>query len=175
MDHINGTLRLVIAEQALARHAPASPLQIGSELSYQIRQHEKNNKLGYYPALDYYRENCKESPEVDSQLIETFDTLLWLGEELIRSEFRTRLRSVFTQHRIIDIRHHAKALPKVRPDSPDDAHQLAAHFTPTRIKVDFQGRPRARLKEDDIEAATLFALRDSFELAEFVYYEYKEN
>ncbi len=173
VDYINGTLRCVIAEEDLARHAPVSPLAVGVELSYQIREYEKQQQLGYFPAVEFFQdERFEDGSGLDADLLQVYDSLTWLGEELIRSEFRTRLRAVFLEHRILEIHHHAATLPKIRPGETDVANKLAAHYTPNRFKIDFQGRPQPRLTEDEVESAALFALRDSFERAEFIYYEF---
>lgn len=172
-DYVNATLRCIMAEEDLAKHAPASPLTVGIELSHQVRKYVEQQSLGYYPAIDFFRqEQLIEAVAIEPDLLEVYDSLQWLGEQLIQSEFRTRLRSVFVQHRILEIHHHASTLPKVKPGSVDAANLLAAHYAPTRFKIDFQGRPTPRVNEASIPGAALFALRDSFEQADFVYYEY---
>ena len=167
MNQASLTLLAVIDEQVMERHAPASPLAVGIELANEARQHVTDQKLGYFPALDFFR----EQDDFNSDLLSVFDSLTWLGEQLIKSEMRTRLRSVFSRFEITEIRHHAHALPAIKPGDTNAANDLAAHYTPNRFKIDVEGILTPRMRDAELETAVLFALRDSFQRLECVHSE----
>lgn len=164
MSEASLTLLAVIDDRLLERHSPASPLAVGIELANEVQQQVAKQELGYFPALDFFR----QQESIDEDLLSVFDSLTWLGEQLIRSELRTRMRSVFAQHDIGHIRHHAHALPPVKPSAINASNDLAAHYTPNRFKVPIHGILTPRMQDADVEAAVLFALRDSFQRLECV-------
>lgn len=151
----------------MERHSPASPLTVGVELAAAVQRLASDQSLGYFPALDFFR----DQDALDGDLLDAFDSLTWLGEQLINSELQTRLRSVFLRHEVGDIRHHAHALPPVKPQAPNAGDHLAMHYTPNRFKIDISGVLTPRLQHADIEPAILFALRDSFQRLECVHCE----
>lgn len=167
MSEASLILLAVIDEQIMERHAPASPAAVGIELAHRVQEVVANQELGYFPALEYFRER----EEMDTDLLSVFDSLVWLGEQLIQSELRARLRSVFAQLNSMEIRHQAHALPSIRPGKTNTANELAAHYTPNRFKIDIEGILTPRMRTANLESAVLFALRDSFQRLECIHSE----
>ena len=152
-------LSATIHEEIMARHSAASPLAVGIEMAQQVKQAIVQQELDYVPALDYFRQ--KDSIEED--LLEVYDSLSWLGEQLMQTELRTRLRSVYAQLEEHEIQALSETLPKLKPNDPNLVHQLTEHYTPNRFNAHLRGILTPRMKDTPIEGAVLFALRDSFE------------
>ena len=152
-------LAATIDVEVMARHSAASPLSVGIELAHQVQQALQQDALNYVPALDYFRE--KEL--VDSELLEVYDSLVWLGEQLTKTELRTRLRSVFAQIESADIQPISDTLSKLRPGSTNFTNQLAEHYTPNHFQVHLRGILTPRMADTPLQSAVLFALRDSFQ------------
>lgn len=165
MPLAEATLEVMINAEVMNRHSAAAPMDVGIELAHQIKQAVNNDQTSVFPALEYFR----QQESIDGDLLEVFDSLSWLGEQLIRTELRTQLRSVFAQVETIDIHGLAETLPQVRTDNPNAGHELSEHFTPNRFKVHIKGILTPRMKDTPIGGAILFALRDSFQRLECVH------
>ena len=66
VDHISLVLRLTVPEEILQGHLDSSPEQVGEQLAGVIDQYSREHKLGYYPAIEFFR----QVPEIDQGLIE---------------------------------------------------------------------------------------------------------
>ena len=126
------TAHLKISEQVLTQHLAASPLVIGEELARQVDRYARENKLGYYPALEFFDDI---EPGIDSDLIDTIRGIAWLVSNLAENEIEHRLRVAFSEVAIRDLRLLAFTMPQVRPNQPNALHDLARHFTPDTIKA----------------------------------------
>lgn len=158
MPRAEVVLSAVIDPEIMGRHSAASPQAVGIELAHQVLQAVQAEKLNYIPALDHFRDNDR----FDSDLLEVYDSLTRLGEQLTKTELRTRLRSVFAQIESVDIRAQSETLTKLKPDGPNTKHQLAEHYTPNHYHIHIKGILTPRMKDTPLEGAMLFALRDSF-------------
>lgn len=125
------TALIRIQRATLEQNMAASPGVVGRELARQISEHVQREKLGYYPALDYFAEN----DAIDRDLIDTAHGIAWVVTELVRSELRARLRPAFSHVDIEDIQMHAFTMPGIRPHRPNALRDLARHYTPDMVKV----------------------------------------
>jgi len=132
VDHISLTLRLTLSEEKLQRHTPAPVTSVGEKLATMIDQYSRENQLGYYPAIEYFR----QVPETDQSLIDTAEQIAWHISKLAREEIQSRLRPIFSTVRLQSIQTEAFALPSVRPSQPSAFEQLQKHCTPDTVKVE---------------------------------------
>lgn len=132
LNRIALTLVLRLAEPVLARHLPSSPRVVGETLAGQVRCYVQQEGLGYYPALDYFR----DLPEaVDPQLLDAAEHIAWFTCNMARDEVRRKLRPVFSNLTFESIQSLAFTLPPVRPSQPNAAADLARHYTPDTAKI----------------------------------------
>ncbi|MGD2053949.1 MAG: hypothetical protein PVG45_07555 [Gammaproteobacteria bacterium] len=132
VDHISLILRLTLSEEMLQRHTPASVTSVGEKLATMIDQYSRENQLGYYPAIEYFR----QLPETDQALIDTAEQIAWHVSKLAREEIQSRLRPIFSTVRFQSIQTEAFALPSVRPGQASAFEQLLKHCTPDTVKVE---------------------------------------
>ena len=139
MKVTNVALSLVIAVKLddLDSHSAAASIVIGQELARQIADYERKNKLGYYPALEYFQE---AGAGIDPDLLDAADNLAWLATKLVREEVRKRLRPIFASLRIDAMQNLVYTMPKVRPGRKSAQMQLAEHFTPNKVRVELTAR-----------------------------------
>ncbi len=124
----------MLSEEELQRHSPVSPMVIGKKLSDDIQRYVREQKLGYYPALDFFKEN----EAIDASLLDAVSNLSWLAGQLVRNEIRIKLRPVFSSVKVEAIRSTAYAMPKIRPRDNNLGIKLAAHYAPDTVKVDLR-------------------------------------
>lgn len=125
------TALIKIPRDILEQNMAASPGVVGEELARQINEYVKREKLGYYPALDYFA----DSDAIDHDLVDTAHGIAWVVTELLRSELRARLRPAFSHVDIEDLQMMAFTLPGVRPKRANALRDLARHYTPDVVKV----------------------------------------
>lgn len=132
LNRVALTLVVRVGEPVFARHLPSSPRVVGETLAEQVRHYVRQERLGYYPALDYFR----ALPEVlDPSLLAAADHITWFACNMVRDEVRRKLRPVFSNLTFESIQSLAFTLPPVRPNQPDAAAELARHYTPDTVKM----------------------------------------
>lgn len=132
VDHISLTLRLTLAPAMMQSHLPSSPVEVGKALATMIDQYSRENQLGYYPAIEYFRQVA----EADQGLIDSAEQIAWLVSKLAREEIQSRLRPIFSTVRFQSIQTEAFSLSSVRPNQPSAFEQLVKHCTPDTVKVE---------------------------------------
>ena len=128
---VAATLDLKVSPNELDKHLPASPFVVGEELAEQAIIFEEDNKLGYYPAVEY----LKQQSALDEDLANAVENIAWLVSNLIREEITTRLQPAFSTVKFENIQLHALKMPSVRPSNSNARHDLAAHYTPDHAHV----------------------------------------
>ena len=133
LDRVAVSLQVKLSAETIEQHAAASPYIVGEELARQIAAYVQHERLGYFPALDYFR----SIDEVDDDLIQAAENISWLVSGLVREELRTRLRAVFSSLKFESVQTVAYTMPAVRPGNSNALHDLAQHFTPDQVRVNF--------------------------------------
>lgn len=169
--HLNSatlSLRVQLPEHVFARHLPASPTVVGTALADQVIAYVQAQRLGYYPALDYFR---SLPAALEADLLDAADNIAWFSCNQARGEIQRKLRPVFASLSIQTIQAVAFALPGVRPSQPNARQELIRHYTPDCVKVVLQAN--AFQKSVQTEAMARWAshlvyrwLKDSFALVE---------
>ena len=116
----------------LQQYLPCSANVIGQTLAQIASEYEKQNKAGYYPAIDFF----KTQENVDPDLITSAEQVAWLVSKLARETIQSKLRPIFSSVQFRSIQTLAFALPNIRPNKADAIEQLAKHYTPDSVKVE---------------------------------------
>lgn len=166
------TLRVKLAEEVVLQHSASSPVVIGNELATQIHEVVKQHQMGYYPALEFFSSNHFEGQTgLDPDLIEATDSMSWLLCRLVRNEFQSKLRQVFSSVKFQSVQTMAYTMPPVRYGSNNALHDLALHYTPLSVKLEIvlsmisKNQPTEGVEE--FISKTMYRwLNDSFESIE---------
>lgn len=145
------SLQVRLPATTIEEHAVASPYVVGEQLAQEVTQHVQRERLGYYPALDYFR----NVPDVDPELLNAVESLSWLVCGLVRDEIRARLRAVFSNLRFESMQTLANTLPAIRPGQPNALHELAQHYTPDQVRLNLVATSLRRQDNDPGKAVAM--------------------
>lgn len=136
--HLNSASLSVIVQvpaHIFVRHLPASPAVVGEALAEQVMAHVQVERLGYFPALDYFR---VQPASLEPELLDAAEHIAWFTCNQARAEIQRKLRPVFASLRIHAAQALAFTMPSVRPTQPNARHDLIRHFTPDTAKLVLQ-------------------------------------
>lgn len=160
------TVRVRLSEEVLLQHSPSSAEIVGNELAQQIHAYVQQQKLGYYPALEFFEEHG----DLDYDLLQTAENMSWLLCRLVRQEFQSKLRQVFSRVQFQSVQTLAYTMPSVRYGNANALHDLALHYTPLGVKLDLVltmiSKNTAGGAEEFIKNTLQRWLKDSFEMIE---------
>jgi hypothetical protein len=134
VDHIALTLRLTLADKDVWQGLPAAARQVGSELAGFVDRYCREHQLGYYPAIEYFR----QVTEADQKLLDDAEQLAWDVSKKVREQLQSRLGPVFSTVKFRTVQTEAFALPPVRPGRSSAFEQLVSHYTPNRVRVELR-------------------------------------
>lgn len=142
----------------LQRYLPCSANIIGQTLAKIADEYEKENKTGYYPAIEFF----KAQDNVDPDLITSAEQVAWLVSKLARETIQLKLRPIFSSVRFQSIQTLAFALPKVRPGKKDALQELGNHYTPDSVKIELIVTMMRRDSEAEDDRAEPYARKMMF-------------
>ena len=131
LSRIAVSLQVKMPAEAIEQHSAASPYIVGEQLARQVAAYVQHERLGYYPALEYFR----NVEAIDPDLLEAAESISWLVCGLVQQELKTRLRGVFSNLKIESIQTVAYTMPAIRPGSSNALHDLAQHYTPVQVRI----------------------------------------
>jgi hypothetical protein len=123
---------VVVPDRVFERHSEFCPHRIAAQLAEQLDAYVRNESLGYYPALEYAR----DQGAVDEQLIAALDQLVWLATSRVREELTAQLRPLFASVQIQSMQAVAYSMPQLRPGQANAAGRLVEHLTANRARFD---------------------------------------
>ena len=144
--------------ETLQQYLPCSADIIGKTLADIADEYQRNNKTGYYPAIDFF----KTLDTVDPDLITSAEQLSWLVSKLARETVQSKLRPIFSSVTLQSIQTLAFSLPKVRPNKADAVEQLSKHYTPDTVKIELVLTMMRRDSEADDDRAEPYARKMMF-------------
>ena len=144
--------------ETLQQYLPCSADIIGKTLADIADEYQRNNKTGYYPAIDFF----KTLDTVDPDLITSAEQLSWLVSKLARETVQSKLRPIFSSVTLKSIQTLAFSLPKVRPNKADAVEQLSKHYTPDTVKMELVLTMMRRDSEADDGRAEPYARKMMF-------------
>jgi len=131
-DKVLITVNVQLKPQRLQQHLPCSASIIGKTLASIAIEYEKENKIGYYPAIDFF----KTIDSVDPDLIESAEQVAWLVSKLARETIQKQLRPIFSSVHFQSVQTIAFSMPKARPNKKDVVDALTKHYTPDTVKIE---------------------------------------
>jgi len=157
-DKVLVILNVRLKAEALQQYLPCSANIIGQTLASIADEYEKENKTGYYPAIDFF----KTRDNVDPDLIASAEQVAWLVSKLARETIQSKLRPIFSSVQFQSIQTLAFSLPKVRPNQADAIAQLAKHYTPDSVKIELILSMMRRDSEAEDDRAEPYARKMMF-------------
>jgi len=92
----------------------------------------RRERLGYYPALDYFQGNAGLDPHLLRAAREMGDAVA----AHVRAVAAETLWPVFSQVRVTRTQVAAFTMPRVSMSAPDAPNALAAHYLPNRVRLE---------------------------------------
>lgn len=157
------TVNLVISQDLLAQKFGEPALSMGSALAEQVGNYVRTNKMGYYPALDFFKQN----EGIDKKLLDDAEHLSWQVCEWVQREIRARLREAFSNIHFDQIQSVAYSMPKIRPKMPQASDLLTDHFSPDSVRLTMiaSSIERSNINLDGYEKLAVHKLRRWLESA----------
>jgi hypothetical protein len=131
-DKVLVTINVQLKADSMQQYLPCSANIIGQTLAEIADEYVKENKTGYYPAIDFFKTHA----DVDPNLIASAEQVAWLVSKLARETIQSKLRPIFSSVQFQSVQTLAFSLPKVRPHQIDALKQLAKHYTPDSVKIE---------------------------------------
>jgi hypothetical protein len=146
-----------------------SPGRIGVELAGKVDTYVRENNLGYYPALTYFRDNGA----IEHELIHKAEQLAWRASKHARELIQTGLRPIFSTVRFRSVQPQAFLMPAVRPGQPGAITKLGQHYSPDIIRLELILSLLRKDNDSGERSTELYArkmiyrwLREPFEMVE---------
>ncbi len=131
-DKVLVSVQVQLKAESLKQYLPCSADIIGQTLAAIADEYEKENRTGYYPAIEFF----KTLDNVDPDLIASAEQVAWLVSKLARETIQSKLRPIFSSVHFQSIQTMAFSLPKIRPNQADAIERLAEHYTPDVVKIE---------------------------------------
>jgi hypothetical protein len=158
------TVQVVMAPERLEALLSAAERSLGSTLAERVDAIVRAEKLGYYPALDFFADH----PGLDPNLIDMVKALAAQIRKRVKREVQTHLWPVFSSVQIERATTLAFTLPRVKPAQPDALAGLALHYFPNAVRLElvlttFDKQHRLEEAEKFSSSKVVRNLRDAFE------------
>jgi len=157
-DKILIILDVQLKAKNLQQYLPCSANIIGQTLAQIASEYEKENKTGYYPAIEFF----KTQDNVDPDLITSAEQVAWLVSKLARETIQLKLRPIFSSVHFQSIQTLAFSLPKVRPNNKGALEKLTRHYTPDTVKIELILTMMRRDSEAEDDRAEPYARKMMF-------------
>ena len=118
------SVQVVVPILMLQKHLPAPIDKLGEQLANEVHKQVVESGLGYYPALDYFR----DQQNFPVYLLDAVDEVSSLASEIVAQKISDVLVPIFSNVKIANIQCLAFALPSIRPSMP-----AVTGFSPTCI------------------------------------------
>jgi hypothetical protein len=158
------TIQVVMAPARLEAQLSAAERSLGRTLAERVDAIVRAEKLGYYPALDYFEDH----PGIDPELIGMVKSLAAQIRKRVKREVQTQLWPVFSSVQIERATTLAFTLPRMTPAQPDALARLAQHYFPNAVRLELvlttlDKQHRMEEVEKFSSSKVVRNLRDAFE------------
>ena len=126
------TLQVVMAAERLSALLNEAEKNIGRSLAERVDTIVRNEKYGYYPALDFFEGHVG----MDPQLLVQVKTLAAQIRKRVKRDVQTHLWPVFSSVHIERATTLAFTLPRMTPAQPDALARLAQHYFPNAVRLE---------------------------------------
>ncbi len=130
---VAASLTLSVPEEVIENSVGFLPWVLGENLAGQVDAFVMEQGMGYYPALDYFRDHQEA---VDPALLVLIDEVAAFCTAYARRELRQRLARAFSSVKIEQAQCLAYTMPRVRPSRSGAPTDLAAHYSPAALKME---------------------------------------
>jgi hypothetical protein len=129
---VAASLTVTVPETVVEPNTGYLPWVLGENLAGQVDAYVMEEGLGYYPALDFFR----DLPEVvDPALLLLIDEIAIFCANYARRELRRRLSRAFSSVQIEQAQCTAYTMPRLRPTRSGAPSGLAEHYSPNTLKM----------------------------------------
>jgi hypothetical protein len=158
------TIQVVMAPERLEALLSAVERNLGRTLAERVDTIVCAEKLGYYPALDFFDDH----PGMDPELIGMVKSLAAQIRKRVKREVQTQLWPVFSSVQIERATTLAFTLPRMTPAQPDALARLAQHYFPNAVRLELvlttlDKQHRMEEVEKFSSSKVVRNLRDAFE------------
>jgi len=130
---VAASLTVTVPQTVVEQNVGYLPWVLGDNLAGQVDAWVMEQGLGYYPALDFFR----DLPEaVDAALLVLIDEIATYCAGYARRELRRRLSRAFSSVQIEQAQCIAYTMPRVRPSHSGSPNGLAEHYCPNTVKME---------------------------------------
>ena len=130
---VAASLTVSVPQEVVEQSVGYLPWVLGENLAGQVDAWVMERGMGYYPALDYFRDH----PEaVDPALLVLIDEIATFCAAYARRELRRRLSRAVSSVQIEQAQCTAYTMPRVRPSRSGAPAGLALHYTPATLKME---------------------------------------
>ena len=129
---VSMSLSVQVAEDTLTEQMGELVLALGPNLAEQVNAYVRRERLGYYPALEYFN---RQGEAIDADLLSAAEHVAWLVGEFVRRQIKTRLREPFSNVRFEKTQPVSFSLPRVRPSDRNALESLARHYSPYTVRL----------------------------------------
>lgn len=149
---VAASLTVTVPETVVEANMGYLPWVLGENLAGQVDAWVMEQGMGYYPALDFFRDH----PEaVDPALLMLIDEIATFCATFARRELRRRLSRAFSSVQVEQAQCTAYTMPRVRPTRSGAPAGLAEHYTPSTLKMELLLSSIQKGAFDGLEALTL--------------------
>lgn len=130
---VAASLTVTVSQEVVEQHTGYLPWVLGDNLAGMVDAYVMEQRLGYYPALDYFRD---QPQAVDPALLILIDEIAIFSADYARRELRHRLARAFSSVELEQVYCTAYTMPRARPSHSNAPEELAAHYSPDTLKVE---------------------------------------
>lgn len=130
---VAANLTVSLPQEVVEESVGFLPWVLGENLAGQVDAYVMEQGLGYYPALDYFRDHPQA---VDPALLVLIDEIATFCAGYARRELQRRLSRAFSSVTFVQAQCTAYTMPRVRPSHSGSPAGLAAHYTPATLKLE---------------------------------------
>ena len=158
------TIQVVMAPERLEAQLNTAERNLGRTLAERVDAIVRAEKLGYYPALDFFEDRAG----MDPKLIGMVKSLAAQIRKRVKREVQTHLWPVFSSVQIERATTLAFTLPRMTPAQPDALARLAQHYFPNAVRLELvlttlDKQHRMEEAEKFSSSKVVRNLRDAFE------------
>jgi len=121
-----------LPDQAFNEIFPSSVSALGKKIAGQVIAYEKQSNLGYFPAINYFRDNPNI---IDDYLLDALEQVAEVAVRIATLKTYQLLQPVFSQVMILTQQNMVYGMPHVRPRNDDHEKLLALHYAPNQVKL----------------------------------------
>lgn len=126
---------LTLPEELIEENIGFFPWVLGENMAGMVDSYINENGLGYYPAMDFFRD---KEDVVDPSLLLLIDELAYFAVLYSKRSLHHRLLQLFSAVSIERAICTAYSMPPVRPSRANAPGELARFYSPKRVRIELR-------------------------------------